>query len=265
MQFDQQADIYDKRTGLGEQTASKTAHTLENLIKPFSDGIFMEIGAGTGEIGFFLQDLGIPYIGIDLSSRMLDVYRKRFTNPNSIPTLIQTDANNPWPLDDNLVSVFFSSRALHHLKREHVVSELARLSIPHNSILVLGHVKRNKTSVKTIMRQEMHKILHDYGFQEKSGQSNRKKLFELLEKKGGKVLDPVITSRWKVSHAPIESINSWRVVDGIAGNEIKPTLKNKILDELENRALSLFPDLNQPLEAEERYELNAIKLGTSTE
>jgi ubiquinone/menaquinone biosynthesis C-methylase UbiE len=260
MQFDQQADTYDKRTGLGEKSAANIAGALKKMITPYSSGMFLEIGAGTGEIGFFLQSLGIPYVGIDLSSGMLDIYRKRFTRQNEIPALIQADANNPWPVENISVSVFFSSRAMHHLNREHVISELERVSVPHNAILILGHVNRSKSSVKTIMRREMHKILHEYGFQEKSGQSNRNNLFDLLQKKGGGMLDPVIVSRWRVSHAPIESIHAWKIVDGIAGNKMSKSIKNQILDRLEVRARTLFYDLNRPQEAEERYELNAIKL-----
>ncbi len=260
MQFDQQADIYDERTGLGKQTAFNVSRTLAKIAHPYSSGLLLEIGAGTGEIGYFLQDINLPYIGIDLSAGMLDVYRKRFIHSADTPTLIQTDANNFWPIEEHSVSVFFSSRAMHHLKREHVINEIFRLSIPQHSILVLGHVKRNKNSIKTIMRQEMHKILHSYGYQEKSGQSNRKKLFELLQKKGATTMQPVIASHWKASHAPIDSINSWRVVDGIAGNEISHQLKTTILDKLEQRARSLFTDLNHAVEEEEYYELNAIKL-----
>lgn len=260
MQFDDQADIYDKRTGLGEHTAQKIALTLNQMIKPYLNGLFLEIGAGTGEIGYFLQDLPIHYIGIDLSNGMLDVYRKRFDSKKNIPDLIQTDGNSSWPIENHSVSVFFSSRAMHQLNREHVLKQLERLSIPGSSILILGNIKREKLSVKTIMRQEMHKVLNEFGIKEKSGQSNRKLLFEAIEHHGGERLHPVITSRWKVSHAPIESINSWKSVDGIAGQVVDEKIKTQILDTLLLNIQDNFSDLNQALEAEESYELNAIKL-----
>ncbi len=260
MKFDIQANIYDSRTGLGENIASKIATALEELIKPYSDGIFLDIGAGTGEIGFYLQNLEIPYVGIDLSAGMLDIYRKRFKEQSHHPTLIQTDGNIPWPLDDTSVSVFFSSRAMHQLNRKHVINELKRLSIPHGSILILGNIKRSQNSAKTVMRREMHQILNEFGLKEKSGQSNRKKLFETLEKEGGERLEPITVASWLSSHAPIESINSWKIVDGIAGQEINTHLKRQILDKLEIRMQQLFPDPNQPVEAEESYELNVIKL-----
>jgi len=55
MQFDDQADIYDKRTGLGEKTAQSIAASLDQMIQPHLAGQFLEIGAGTGEIGFFTK------------------------------------------------------------------------------------------------------------------------------------------------------------------------------------------------------------------
>jgi ubiquinone/menaquinone biosynthesis C-methylase UbiE len=260
MKFDDQADIYDKRTGLGEKTAQSIAASLDQMIKPYQGGLFLEIGAGTGEIGCFLQDLAISYIGIDLSGGMLDVYRKRFDQQKDMPHLIQTDGNEPWPFEKDSVSVFFSSRAMHQLEHENVLKQLERLSSPSGSILILGNVKRNKNSVKTIMRKEMHKVLNEFGLKEKSGQSNRNLLFETIERQGGEKLVPVTTSRWQVSHAPIDSINSWQSVDGIAGQPVDQALKTQILEILILRAKEKFTDLSQMLEAEETYELNAIKL-----
>jgi ubiquinone/menaquinone biosynthesis C-methylase UbiE len=260
MQFDDQADTYDKRTGLGEKTAQKIALSINQMIEPYLNGLFLEIGAGTGEIGYFLQDLPIPYIGIDLSGSMLDVYRERYTISEKLPHLIQTNGNSPWPLENNSVSVFFSSRAMQQLNHKHVLTQLEKLSTSGPSILVLGNVKRNKHSVKTIMRQEMHKVLNEFGIKEKSGQSNRKILFEAIERQGGKRLAPIITSRWSVSHAPMESINSWKSVDGIAGQAVEEKVKTRILDTLLLNIQKKFTDLNQALEAEETYELNTIVL-----
>jgi len=260
MKFDKQADIYDKRTGLGQLTAQKIAQALNQMIQPYLDGLLLEIGAGTGEIGYFLQDMPIEYVGIDLSEGMLDIYRKRFANSKKQPRLIQTDGNKRWPLENDSVSVFFSSRAMHQLEQDHVLNELQRLTHPNASVLILGNVKRNKNSVKTIMRKEMHKVMHELGMTEKSGQSNRKLLFEAIENLGGEKLPSVIASRWQVSHAPIESINSWKSVDGIAGQAVEEKVKAQILDTLTLNIQDKFTDLNQALEAEETYELNAIKL-----
>ncbi len=260
MQFDDQSDIYDKRTGLGKKTAQKIATSVNQMIKPYLKGQFLEIGAGTGEIGYFLQDLPVPYIGIDLSNGMLDIYRQRFKEQENSPQLIQMDGNTTWPLQNGSVSVFFSSRAMHQLNHEHVLKQLKKLAVPASSLLILGNVKRSKQSTKTIMRKEMHNILNNFGLKEKSGQSNRKLLFDAIEQQGGEKLPSVIASRWLVSHAPIDSIESWKSVDGIAGQPVDKKLKNEILDSLILRAKEKFTDLNKALETEETYELNAIKL-----
>lgn len=259
MQFNDQADIYDERTGLGQKTAQNIALSLEQMIQPFLTGKFLEIGAGTGEIGFFLQDFVTPYVGIDLSSGMLDVYRKRFIE-QTMPDLIETDANTVWPLEDHSVSVFFSSRAMHQLNHEHVLNELKRLAAPEGAVLILGNVKRRNNSAKAMMRREMHQILSEYGLKEKSGQSNRKVLFTYLETLGGERLDTVVSSRWQVSHAPMDSIRSWQSVEGIAGQAVDEALKEKILARLMLKVQGKLIDLNQALETEEIYELNGIKL-----
>jgi len=260
MQFNDQADIYDERTGLGAKTAQNIALALEQMIKPHLAGQFMEIGAGTGEIGFYLQDLPIPYVGIDLSNGMLDVYRKRFKDLKNVPNLIQTDGNKTWPLENNSVSVFFSSRAMHQLDQQNVLDQLQNLSSTQGAILILGNVKRDKNSAKAIMRKEMHKALNEFGLKEKSGQSNRNQLFETIEKLGGERFTPVTASRWHVSHSPIDSINSWKKVDGIAGQTVEPAIKQQILESLILTAENKFSNINQALETEESYQLNAIKL-----
>jgi len=260
MQFDTQADYYDKRAGLGDDTAKAIAAAVCQLAAPYLGGRFLDIGAGTGEIGYFLQELPLPYIGIDLSKGMLDVYRSRFTDPAKIPQLIQMDANLPWPLPEQSVSVFFSSRALHQLELHHVLAQLARLSSPQGALLVLGNVKRPEDSPKAIMRKHMHKVLNSFGLSEKSGQSNRRQLFDALTQQGAERLPPVTAARWSVSHAPMDSINSWESVDGIAGQDVDPELKAQVLKMLYMEAQSLFTDLHKALETEETYELNAIKL-----
>lgn len=260
MQFDNQADIYDKRTGLGQETAQKIALSIEQMLQPYLGGRFLEIGAGTGEIGYFLQNLSLPYTGIDLSKGMLDVYRQRFKVGEKTPDLIQMDGNTPWPVSDKSISVFFSSRAMHQLDAKHVLEQLKQLSFSPSSLLILGNVKRPKSSPKSIMRKEMHKVLNDFGLKEKSGQSNRQLLFDALELQGGEKLPPVTFSRWQVSYAPIDSLMSWEKVDGIAGQAVDLALKKEILNTLKQHAEKIFSDLHTPQETEESYELNAIKL-----
>lgn len=260
MQFDNQADSYDRRTGLGEKTARQIAAAVKSLIAPYLNGTLLEIGAGTGEIGFFLQDLGLPYVGFDLSGEMLRHFRERYTADESVPRLIQTDGNLPWPIPEQSVSVFFSSRAMHQLDHEHVLRQLAKLATPKNALLVLGNTKRSPDSSKAIMRKEMHKLLNTFGLSEKSGQSNRKQLFEALEQQGCQRLPTLVAARRQARHAPIESIQSWKSVEGIAGLAIDPALKAQILEQLKLNAQKLFTDIHQEQETEEVYELNAIKL-----
>ncbi|KJV05122.1 class I SAM-dependent methyltransferase [Methylocucumis oryzae] len=225
--FDTQADIYDQRVGLGAATAHAIANAIGQLIMPYQHGQFLEIGAGTGEIGFFLQQLPMRYTGIDLSDGMLAVYRARYADATQIPQLIQMDANLPWPLPAHSVSVFFSSRAMHQLDHTHVLSQLAELSAPTGAILILGNVKRAQNSAKAVMRKEMHKVLNKFGLTEKSGQTNRNQLFDALTQQGAERLAPVVAARWSVSHAPIDSIKSWESVDGIAGNAVDAATKTK--------------------------------------
>jgi ubiquinone/menaquinone biosynthesis C-methylase UbiE len=260
MQFDTQADYYDQRTGLGEDIVQAIALAIDELSAPYRDGQLLDIGAGTGEIGFYLAKLPLRYTGIDLSEGMLAVYRARYANLSDVPELIHTDANLPWPLPERSVSVFFSSRALHQLDHAHVLGQLARLAAPTGAVLILGNVKRSEQSAKAMMRKAMHKVLASYGLTENSGQTHRRQLFTALSQQGAVQLPPVTAARWLVRNAPIDSIKSWESVDGIAGNAVDAATKTKILDTLMETAQALFTDLSQAVESEEVYELNVIKL-----
>lgn len=259
LQFDDQAGIYDKRTGLGASVVKQIARSVADYCRSYDDGLLLEVGAGTGEIGYFLQDIPLPYLGMDVSQGMLHQFRKRYETPQDVPQLVHTDANQHWPLEDQSVSVVFSSRAMHQLQHDHVVNELKRVCRP-DAILILGNVKRDPQAVKTVMRKEMHKLLNQHGLQEKSGQSHRKQLFSTLHAQGAMRQSPITAARWTVNNTPIDSINSWKNVDGIAGLEVNEAFKHQLLDRLQQKCESLYNDLSQPVESEEKYELNAITL-----
>ncbi len=262
MQFDSQSEIYDQRTGLGVNTAQKVAQAIHKIAEELSEkGLILEIGAGTGEIGAELFPLTPQYIGFDLSKGMLKMYQNRLDDPGR-PPLVQADGNQPWPFKEASVSVFFSSRAIHQLDRQHVLNQLNRLANRDQALLILGNVKRSGDAVKTVVRKQMHQILNLYGIQEKSGQSNRKALFSAIKQQGGVAIPAITVNRWQVSHAPIDSIKSWQKVDGLAGRDIDPAMKNKILETLETQLQTLYPNLHTPIASEESYELNAIKLMT---
>lgn len=256
MQFDTQAKIYDERTGLGEQTAKKVAEAITQYIPSHSQGHLLEIGAGTGEIGYFLQQLPIPYLGFDLSKGMLDQYIQRSSNP----LLIQCDGNQTWPFQKHSISIFFSSRAIHQLHHDHVLAQLKYLANQRSSLFILGYVKRQKDSVKATMRREMHKLLNQHGLKEKSGQSSRNELFLKIEQAGGKALPTMTVSQWQVNHAPIDSINSWLKVDGIAGRDVDKDLKKDILGQLKKSVASQYCDLEKSYPAQESYQLSIIQL-----
>ena len=108
--FDQWAEVYD----------SVYADVREDI--PFyveeatrAGGPVLELGCGTGRVTIPIAESGVDIVGLDFSSRMLDVVRRKLDSRPQIPgslTLIQGDMRDfPLDLDDrfSLVIVPFNT------------------------------------------------------------------------------------------------------------------------------------------------------------
>jgi ubiquinone/menaquinone biosynthesis C-methylase UbiE len=78
--FDRQAERFDRRAGLAPGVAREVAMALVRTVSLRADDVVLEIGAGTGAIGCELLQLGPRYVGLDLSHRMLDVFRRKLVS-----------------------------------------------------------------------------------------------------------------------------------------------------------------------------------------
>ena len=83
--------------------------------------LLLEIGAGTGEIGFEIARLHGRYVGLDLSLPMLRVFRGHQVGLSAPLALIVGDADRTWPITDQSVQAIFGSRSLHLLSLDRVV------------------------------------------------------------------------------------------------------------------------------------------------
>ena len=79
LSFDPVAHIYDATRGHPEAVAMKIAHAMEQVVEATPELAinatttprFLEVGIGTGRIGFPLAALGHEYTGVDISEKML--------------------------------------------------------------------------------------------------------------------------------------------------------------------------------------------------
>jgi ubiquinone/menaquinone biosynthesis C-methylase UbiE len=258
--FDGQADTYDQRVGLREAECREITQSVLSIAEVRPGDVVVEVGAGTGQVGRWLVQAGLRYVGFDLSQGMLGVFRRRMDPASNTWMLLQADGNRPWPLADATARVIFTSRAIHLLSLGHVAQEVFRIGKSDCAALIIGRVQRERDSIKASMKQALLRQLRRHGVQGHEGEQNQRRLLEACCEQGAQVLDPLVVSRWTVASTPWQSIDSWKTKPGLGGVDLPASIKQEILKELELWAEATFNGLHQPVESEEAYVLQGVRL-----
>ncbi|HEX8495468.1 MAG TPA: class I SAM-dependent methyltransferase [Pyrinomonadaceae bacterium] len=250
---------FERRAGLPEDYCRRIASAVIEIGGVGPGDLIVEIGPGAGQVGQWIE-APIRYLGLDLSSEMLREFKERSTDSPDSRVLVQTDANEYWPLKNGVARVIFSSRALHLLDHEHVTSEVFRIAAPTGATLIIARVEREPGSMRARMAQEMHERLRRRGFEGRRAERHNPKLFQSCQRRGALMLEPVEIARWKVSASPRQSLDSWRSLTGLGGIALPAAIQNEILLELEAWSLEMFGGLDQEFESEETYVLRPLRV-----
>ena len=256
--FDQQAATFDGRTGLSTGVAEVIANTVIRIAGLTRTSRIVEIGAGTGEIGIHLSRQCDNYLGLDASSKMLDVFAER-TGPERRANMVCADANQSWPVDSGTVHAVFGSRVFHLLDVEHVAREVVRIADSGGAVFLMGRVVREPNSIKSQMRKRMRQLLKERGLEPRQGGRRTERLAQALSAYGS-ILPPVVAARWNADFAPIESINGWAGKQTMGGIEPPADDKRVVIDQLREWAIRQFGDLEAQASSEEHYILEGVIL-----
>lgn len=263
MDFDKQAPSYDRRVGLPPMVAEKIAQAVINLPSELTHLNVLEIGAGTGEIGCEIARLVHSYVAIDNSPGMLKQFRQRCQEKKLSAKIIQADGNLHWPVEAGAVNLIFSSRALHLLNLEHIISELERLSLNAKLWLIVGKVQKAPGSIPDKMRKKMRQLLKQQGVSGRSGKRFKENLLQLLVGKGAEIRANIQVTTWEKAYAPVQSLASWRNKTGLAGVDITDETKTLILNQLEVWAKDYYGDIHQSVPVQYSYEIDCFCLDYS--
>lgn len=258
--FDSQAATYDQRAGLPEGSCREVARAALGLAEVRSGDLVLEVGAGTGQIGQWLAQESVRYVGFDLSLGMLCRFRQRLDCWGKARTLLVADGNQPWPLPDATARVIFSSRAIHLLHLDHVVAESFRVARPEGALLIVGRVQRSSTSLQSQMRHQLHRLLRQRGLPAREGAQYQQRLVACCGQRSAQVIAPLVVAQWRVASTPKEALAAWRDNPGLGGLDPPARLKQAILRALATWAEATFGDLERQVESEAAYVLQGVRL-----
>ena len=266
--FDAQAGTFDRRAGLPPAAVREIAAAVLAVAEPIADGVLIELGAGTGEIGAALATEGrMAYVGLDLSLPMLARFAARLRKQAASAAriaLAQANADRPWPLRGR-ARIVFISRALHLLDLEHFARETAACSHPLGCAVVVGRVRRDRESVRDMLRAQMRSLLAAHGVTGKSGERAQGRLLAALSPHGGEPRAPRAAATWIAEVSPADVLAAWREKPGLVGESLPPALQAEVLDRLEDWAQEQLGDLAVPRPAVESYELSIVDLPAQRE
>ncbi len=258
MLYEDQAERFDARAGLPPGAAERIAETLADVVRLAPGETLLEVGAGTGALSMPLTRRPIRYVGFDRSPAMLAVFRRRLEAAGLRAELHVADGNGRWPAPDGSVSVIFGARALHHLAVAHVVAEARRVARPEGARLAAGRVRRPKDAVPAVMRRELRRRLRRHGYEGAHHEAHTEAVFARLERAGGRRGPSRTAARWTARRSPADALTAWAQKAGLAGLELPPDVKARLLDELRAWAVARFGDPDEPRTHEEFFEIETI-------
>lgn len=260
--FDAEAETFDKRAGIPPRAAADVALAVIGCRRsPTRDGIVLEVGAGSGEIGHHLAGRAVAYVGMDVSGPMLHVFRSKLVSEPARcwAVLVRADADRSWPVSDGSVSVVFASRVAHLLDAEHVGRELTRVCHAGGRFVV-GRVERS--GVKQALQRRRWAMLVERGLVAgPSGGRRSRALLESLLGAGASAEPRQTAATWTVTTTAAEVLAGWETMPTMGGVAISAPVRRQVLVELGAWAREEFGELDQPSSHIERYILESVRFG----
>ena len=139
--FDEIAPVYDQ---------SLPAHVVEHylrkrttyIVEHSRPGRGLDVGCGTGQLAARLSSAGYDMVGVDPSSGMLELLRKRFPQVAAVES-----SGTALPFPDDSFDLVYCVAVMHHLADPGAVrgalAEMVRVARPGGRVVVWDHNPRN--------------------------------------------------------------------------------------------------------------------------
>jgi SAM-dependent methyltransferase len=263
MWFDGQTAQFEDTAGLEPAAGRSIAQTILEIGSCTRTDIVLDVGAGTGTIGYHFADLGSRYIGLDRSWPMLQSFRRKFAAWPKSMLLVQADGNRPWPIRDHALAVVFVSRVTHHLQTLHFVHEVFRVCHSGGHLL-LGQIIRDVNSLPSQLRRYKRTLLSEHGVSAPPVGPSIRQIVEACVLSGANPLPPIAVAHWTRTTTAARIVARWKdkpqLSSSTRGNTLDAEQQADIVQSLTVWARREFGDVDCPHEFWETYALQDVRL-----
>ncbi len=263
MWFDGQANQFDDWAGLEPSTGRAVAQAVLEQSGAAADDLVLDMGPGTGAIGFHFAALPCRYLGLERSRRMLDVFRQKLGPCPPHLLLVLADGDRPWPIRDGSAAVVFASRVVHHLQARHFVQQVFRVCRP-GGCLLLGRVMREADGLPSRLQRQKRALLSEQGQITRGGGQAARRVLDECTARGATDAGPVTAARWTRTATARQFLTAWeekpRLDNSAGGEDLSAEGRAAIVKALTDWATSEFGDLDRPQEFVEEYTLLGVRL-----
>ena len=258
MWYDGQAKEFDDSAGLDPDVGRRVADAIVKISG--ADGLILDIGAGTGSIGYHFAGSPHRYLGLELSRSMLTIFQRKLDPPPRNMLLAEADCDRAWPIDARTVTVVFASRVVHHLDLRHFVEETQRVCRP-GAALLLGRVTRDRDSLPSRLQRTKRTLLAEQGFSIGGGEQAIRDVLDACRARGATPLPPAAVARWTRSVTPRQLLDSWaakpRLTSG-GGKAMSAEQRAATVDALTRWTRDEVGDLDRAQRFEQEYVLQGV-------
>jgi len=257
--YDAVAPVFDRHRALPEGVPRAIRTAVLAAIGAPARPRLIDIGAGTGRIGFAFAAAGDDYVGVDSSFGMLRAFLERPEIAGRLPLLVQSDGEL-LPFGDAtfdaamLIQIFGGLRGWRR-----VVAETRRVLRPTGA-LVLGRTAAPVDGVDARMKQRLASILEDMGVA--SDRTNVREDVQHWLDSSAKGSAGVVAAAWSAERTPRAFLERHRTGAGFSA--LPEAVKDEALRELGAFAAATFGSLDAVLREPHTFELKLYRFHQGT-
>jgi ubiquinone/menaquinone biosynthesis C-methylase UbiE len=251
--FDAAARTFDRHRALPDGVPGAIRAAILAAIGAPSRPRVLDLGAGTGRIGWPFVAGGDDYFGVDLSLGMLREFRRRADETGQAPHLVQADGLC-LPLADGtfdavlLIQVFGGMRGWRRL-----LAEAKRvLRVP--GTLVTGRTVAPVHGIDEQMKQRLALLLDEMGIQAAANPRDDARRSLELDAQGG---IRVVAATWSAERTARDFLERHRT--GARFSTLPVPVKDEALRKLGAWAVATFGSLDAALSERHAFELLVFK------